>query len=113
MTFKNLIFASITGLLLFNCSSSDDADTPDMIITYDSDIKSIMSNNCTNCHGTPTTNGAPMSLTTYDEVKEAVENRGLIVRINSATNPMPQSGLLPQVSRDLIQQWEDDGLLEN
>jgi hypothetical protein len=53
-----------------------------------------------------------MSLTSYSLVKNAVENRGLIGRINSASNPMPQGGLMSQANRDLIQQWKDDGLLE-
>lgn len=113
MTPKNLIFACITCLFLTNCSSDDDLDNTDLKVTYTTDIRSIMNNNCTNCHGSPTSNGAPMPLTTFSEVKDAVENRDLIARINSLTNPMPQSGLIPKASRDLIQQWKDDGLLEN
>tara|TARA_R110000868_G_scaffold99106_2_gene272914 strand:- start:1147 stop:1434 length:288 start_codon:yes stop_codon:yes gene_type:complete len=94
-----------------NCSSSDDADTPDLIVTYDSDIKSIMSNNCTSCHGDPTTNSAPMSLTTFDQVKSNINN--ILSRINNASSPMPQAGLMTIENRNLIQQWKDDGLLEN
>jgi hypothetical protein len=54
-----------------------------------------------------------MSLTTYSEVKSAVQNRGLINSINNATNPMPQSGLMSQTNRESVQKWVDDGLLEN
>lgn len=111
MTFKNLIFAGFTSLILLNCSSNDDADIPDLIITYDTNIKSIMSNNCTNCHGSPTTSGAPMSLTTYNQVKSNINN--IINRINNSTSPMPQSGLMPIATRNIIQQWKDNGLLEN
>lgn len=121
MKIKNLISVFALFVMLYNCSSSDDETTPTPTpnpnptgkITYNGNIKSIMSSFCTSCHGSPTTNGAPMSLTTYSQVKSAVENRGLVNRINSTTNPMPQSGLMSQSNRDLIQQWIDDGLLEN
>jgi uncharacterized membrane protein len=114
MTFKNSIYVFLIATLLLNCSSSDDPITnPTGKITYNANIKSIINNNCTSCHGSPTTNGAPMSLTTYSLVKSAVETRGLIDRINNTSNPMPQSGLMTQATRDLIQQWVNDGLLEN
>ena len=118
MKFKHLIFVTITSLFIMNCSSSsgdDLSETPDpnpsTKITYDANIKSIISGNCTSCHGSPTSNGAPTSYTTYTQVKNAVNL--IISRINNASNPMPQAGLMPQANRDLIQQWKDDGLLEN
>ncbi|MFG6685510.1 cytochrome c [Mariniflexile sp. HNIBRBA6329] len=124
MKFKNLVYVFVTVTLLFNCSSGSDDDTsptpnpnpnpnPSGKITYNGNIKSIMSANCTSCHGNPPTNGAPMSLTTYSQVKSAVETRGLIGRINNTNNPMPTDGLMSQANRDLIQKWLDDGLLEN
>lgn len=122
MNFKNLILCfSIIGLL-FSCSSDSSDDltpTPDpdpdpsVKITYNGDIKSIMTGNCTSCHGTTLSNGAPMALTTYAQVVNAVQNRGLVARINSTANPMPVSGLMSQTNRNLVQQWIDDGLLEN
>ncbi|MEN3324357.1 cytochrome c [Mariniflexile soesokkakense] len=124
MKFKSLIYVFATIILLFNCSSGSDDETsptpnpnpnpnPSGKVTYNANIKSIMNAHCTSCHGNPPTNSAPMSLTTYSQVKSAVETRGLISRINSTNNPMPQSGLMSQNNRDLIQQWVDDGLLEN
>lgn len=122
MKYKNLILAFTTITFIVSCSNSsgdDLSETPDpdpnptTKITYNANIKSILSNNCTNCHGNPTTNGAPMSLITYTQVVNAIQNRGLINRINSTTNPMPQSGLMSKENRDLFQQWIDDGLLEN
>ena len=118
MTFKHLIFVTITSLFIMNCSSTsgdDLSETPDpnpsTKITYDADIKSIMSSNCTSCHGNPKTNGAPTSYTTYTQVKNGINS--IISRVNNVSNPMPQAGLMPQANRDLIQQWKDDGLLEN
>ncbi|WP_052143741.1 hypothetical protein [Wocania ichthyoenteri] len=115
MNFKNLIYVSAISLLLLNCSGDSDEVTPPTptpaTITYNNTVKNIMSGNCTSCHGTPTTNGAPVSFTTFSQVKTDVDK--IITRINSTTNPMPPSGLMGQSNRDLIQKWKDDGLLEN
>jgi hypothetical protein len=77
----------------------------------------IIDNACNNCHTSPPQNGAPMSLTTFMDVKTSVENRGLIDRITrneGAGGLMPLGGpRLPQASIDLIVQWNEDGLLEN
>jgi uncharacterized membrane protein len=122
MKLKKLTYAFAITLLLFNCSGGDDDLSPNpdpdpdpnpTSITYNGSIKSIITNNCNSCHGSPTSNSAPMSLTTYTQVKSAVETRGLISRINNAANPMPQSGLMSQTNRNLIQQWVDQGYLEN
>lgn len=107
--------------LLFNCSYNNEDDlTEDIIIedfvTYDDNIKPIIDNNCTFCHSNPPINGAPMALTTYNDVKEAVENRNLIGRIstNDLSSVMPFGGpRLPQNLIDLVIQWEEEGLLEN
>ena len=119
MNFKNYIYVFAISILLFNCSSGDepmtqpDPDPNPMGVTYNANVRAIINSNCTSCHGDPTTNNAPMSLTTYSQVKSAVESRGLIGRINNASNPMPQNGLMSQANRDLIQQWVDGGFLEN
>ncbi|WP_223551571.1 MULTISPECIES: hypothetical protein [Aestuariivivens] len=118
MNFKNLIFVLAIAFLTFSCSSSssDDLSNPDSDTsgktTYNGNVKAIMTSNCTGCHGSPTSNGAPFSLTTYTQVKNRVNS--IITAINSSTNPMPPSGgLMPQSTRDIIQKWKDDGLLEN
>ncbi len=86
------------------------------IVTYQ-DVQSIFANNCLNCHSNPPQNGAPMSLTSYNDVMSAVLSRGLIDRINRNEG---ESGLMPlggprlsQASIDLIVEWNEDGLLEN
>ncbi|WP_246146926.1 hypothetical protein [Seonamhaeicola marinus] len=118
---KHLIYCLgiLVLVLTYACSSSstDDVSDPDPDpdptgkLTYDDDVKSIISNNCIGCHGATPTNGAPFSLTTYDSVKDRIN--GIIGRINNASSPMPPSGLMAQGLRDDIQQWKDDGLLEN
>ena len=109
-------------LMVSSCSVStyDDIqaneDTNSDLVTYQ-DVKPIIDNNCLNCHSNPPINNAPTSLTTYNEVKNAVLEGDLIGRIsrNDGTNGlMPQGG--PRLSQDLIDtviQWEQDALLEN
>jgi hypothetical protein len=120
MKIKYLIPAVIISLF-FSCSyNSEDDLTEEIIIddflTYDENIKSIIDNNCISCHSSPPINGAPMSLTTYDDVKNSVENGNLINRISTTDNGfvMPFGGpRLPQNLIDLVIQWETEGLLEN
>lgn len=84
-------------------------------ITYETDIKPIISNNCIACHSKPPKNGAPMPLITYNEVKDAVENRGLIDRISStdANFLMPFGGQrLPTNIIKNVEQWKADGFPE-
>lgn len=80
-------------------------------VTYIQNIKSIIDNNCLSCHGTTPSSGAPMSLTTYENVKEAILNRGLIDRISrevGASGAMPLGGpKLPTNSINLIIQWQN------
>ncbi len=121
MNFKHFIYTLAIMALIFNCSSSsnDDLTNPDPDpdpqpvgeVTYEADVKSIISNNCLQCHGTPPTNNAPMSLSTYTQVKNNINT--IISRINSSTNPMPPTGQMSSSLRATIQQWKDDGLLEN
>lgn len=88
----------------------------DDLVTYDANVKSIIDNNCIFCHSNPPVNGAPISLTNYNEVKAAIENNGLIGRIstNDLGSVMPAGGpRLPQNLIDLIVQWQQEGLLEN
>ena len=106
--------------ILFGCTNDSTADLIDnstvAVITYTNTTKSIFDNNCVICHATIPVNGAPMSLTTYENVKEAVLNRGLLDRISrpqGAQGMMPNGGTrLPQVSIDKISQWTANGLPE-
>lgn len=85
-------------------------DTPPAEVTYQNDIRVIIQNNCNSCHSDPPRQNAPMSLTTYFEVVDAVDNRGLLGRINSTSNPMPPGGRMPAATRQLIEDWIDQGL---
>ena len=112
------LFFILSGLFIVGCSSSSDEPTPtpqqnnNQTTTYNAHVKTIIDNNCISCHSA-TTPAAGLPLTTYAEVKSAVQNNGLISRINNSSNPMPQGGLMSQTNRSTISDWEADGLLEN
>jgi uncharacterized membrane protein len=120
---KKLLIISffLIGIITFNGCANDSSD--DLLdievndqVTYTEHIKSIIDNNCVVCHAAVPINFAPMPLTTYENVKEAIQNRGLLDRISRAQGMeglMPYNGTrLPQGLIDLVYQWDSDGLLE-
>ena len=121
MKIRYLLVATLTSLLV-SCTANtfDDLEPvqPDVVgeVTFQ-DVKFVFDNICQQCHSNPPQNGAPMPLVTFAEVREAVQNRGLIDRISRQDGEaglMPLGGpRLPQTTIDLIIQWEQDGLLEN
>jgi hypothetical protein len=119
MKTKYLIIIAFS-VLLPSCTSesiSDLIDVPTVdIITYEANVKVIINTNCLSCHGATPSNGAPMSLTTYENVRDAVLNRGLldrISRVEGAPGAMPLGGpRLPQNQINIIEKWNIDGLLE-
>ena len=108
------------ALLLCSCENDSPSDLtepiPEETITYTEYVRTIINNNCIICHGTTPSNGAPMPLTTYAAVKDAVENRGLLDRISRAQGEpgmMPFGGTrLAQNQIDLIALWAEQGLQE-
>ena len=102
-------------LLLFfvvtSCSSSSDDDiiiTPANDVTYTSNIKVIIDSSCLNCHSDPPVNGAPISLTTYQGVKESVMNSDLIGRVENGSMPLGGDNL-SAVQIQAIKDWEVGG----
>lgn len=120
MKTRLLPFFSLLILSFISCTNNSTDDLinsqPIDVVTYNTAIKSIIDNNCIQCHGTTPTNGAPTSLTTYENVRESVLNGGLIDRISRAegtSGAMPLGGpKLPQFSIDLVMQWRNEGLAE-
>lgn len=118
-TFILTVILSFTFLRCTNTSTDDliDAQQLPSLVTYTEDVKTIIDNNCIFCHSNPPVNGAPISLTTYNEVKNAIQNNSLLDRISKQTGEagaMPLGGSrLPQNQIDLMIQWLTDGLLEN
>lgn len=118
---KNLLFpVFVATIFLISCTNDSTSDLLEDIeitnVTYTTNIKSIIDNNCISCHATVPINYAPMSLTTYENVKEAMLNRGLIDRISKDqgdSDLMPYGGArLPQQLIDIVIEWQNQGLLE-
>ena len=113
-----LLFAVVIGL--YSCESTTYDELQEEIpvegeITYDAQIKTIIDNNCIVCHSS----GGAASfrpLTTYMEVKDAVDNTNLLQRIirqNGESGLMPQTGRMPMNKIDLILEWAANGAPEN
>ena len=88
---------------------------PTTSITYSKDVKSIIDANCISCHASGRS-ASFRPLTTFAQVKAAVENAGLLSRIQLQTGQqgiMPQAGRMAQANIDLIVKWNTDGLKEN
>ena len=91
---KHLVPALVFALLFWGCSNDSESDLMDPpnneneLVTYNDNIKSIISNNCLSCHSNPPVNGAPFPLTTYNEVKTRAES-GLLLTAISRKKPEP------------------------
>lgn len=81
-------------------------------VTFDGDVSVIISNNCLPCHAGTFASGG-LNLEGYNNVRSATENGNVLTRINSASNPMPQSGQMPPALIATIEQWAIDGYIEN
>ena len=115
---KLLLLTSLVLMFIFvSCSSNSEedltgsGDPPDLNVSYSNAVKAIIDGNCLSCHSNPTQNSAPMSLTTYTEVRQAVTSRGLIGQIESGT--MPKDGeKLSAVNIKKIKDWRAGGYKE-
>jgi hypothetical protein len=120
---KNTLLLStilIGTVLVSSCTNDSSADLIGIDdldeVTYTNTVKSIIDNNCISCHAATPINGAPNSLTTYENVKEAVLNGGLLDRISrdqGESGMMPSGGTrLPQAVIDQVFAWNTQGLNE-
>lgn len=117
---RNYLFPFISASLLFSCTndSTNDLLSIDLTedVTYTENVKPIIDANCIACHNQPPVFGAPMPLLTYQNVKQAIQERGLLNRISlpqGDSRLMPAGGTrLPQALIDVIAKWEEDGLQE-
>lgn len=105
-----------TTLLMNSCTEAiipvEETTVITETVTYDQHIQPIVFNSCLTCHGNVNPS-ANLSLTNYSQVKNSTQNGTLIQRINDASNPMPQSGLMSAEQRAYFDKWVTDGFLEN
>ena len=114
--FLPTLVVALTLLLTMSCSSDseDPMPPPTGPVTYEGAVKAIIDGQCLACHIDPPVNGAPFPLTNYNQVSsQAALILTSISRQSGATAAMPPSGRLPQSTIDVIEQWIQDGTLEN
>ncbi|MBL4605199.1 MAG: hypothetical protein JKY02_05945 [Flavobacteriaceae bacterium] len=117
---KFILSSILITQFILGCSYTSESDLIDTtplptVVTYNTHIKSIIDNNCIQCHTNPPINAANTSLLTYTDVISGVENNNLISKIsgNGPGGLMPLGGpSLPQNLIDLIIQWQDEGFME-
>jgi len=117
---KKLLILSILSLLFIYSSCSSGSENPTMDptppnnedVTYAGTIKSIIDNNCIRCHSDPPVNNAPMPLITFANVREAVQNRGLITRVANGSMPPDGAADLTAAQVQSIRDWQSEGFLE-
>ncbi|AOC97020.1 hypothetical protein BB050_03942 [Flavobacterium anhuiense] len=124
---KKTIVLTILMAVFASCSDSDttqEIETPTTptnptdptgTVTYNKDVKSIIDANCISCHSSGRS-ASFRPLTTFAQVKAAVESAGLLGRIqlqNGQQGIMPQGGRMSQANIDIIVKWNTDGLKEN
>ena len=117
---KKFIYIPLMALTLYSCDTHtyEDIEGPAVVVdsvTYTAQAKAIIDANCISCH-TPGGNAGFRPLTTYAEVKDAVQNTDLLDRIqrqNGENGIMPSTGRMSQNNINLILQWNANGLLEN
>lgn len=110
--------AFVLGLIviLTSCSNDNNDDmTPDppnntTEITYTKNVKAIIDSKCLSCHKNPPINSAPMALTSFNDVKNSTQTRGLINRIKDGT--MPPDGTLTATQIKTIEDWQEGGYIE-
>jgi hypothetical protein len=109
-----LIVTMFIGLSSCTSETLEDEDIEPIVTTikYNDDVRNITSANCVSCHGGSSPQ-AGLDLSSYVNVRSAVENGNLLNRINSQSSPMPPSGILSSSTRAVVDQWVTDGYLEN
>ncbi len=127
MNFKYHHMKKKTGLLLIilafgfsSCTNDSESDLieitdPNETVTYAGEVEAIIRSNCLACHSDPPRNGAPFPLSNFEQLRQRAESGAVLRAIQKQTGEagaMPPSGRLPQATIDLIDQWIQDGLLE-
>lgn len=79
-------------------------------VTWESDVERILQAECTSCHGTTPSNGAPFPLVTYAQAKPFAER--IQVRSYQLRN-MPPNDTMPESDREKLFIWWQTGAPES
>jgi hypothetical protein len=81
-------------------------------VRYATRILPLLQNNCYPCHSTAS-NVAGLPFDSYESLRPLALNGRLVASINSETNPMPTTGLMPLCDRQVIESWVKSGAPNN
>jgi hypothetical protein len=114
MKYKVILLVVFDLFLLVSCDSNTylDISGADVITnpTYVATIKPIIKENCLSCHSV--SGGQAPYLENSTQLKNAIENNGLIARIEAPSGfGMPLGGRMPQSKIDLIKLWVINGYI--
>jgi predicted CXXCH cytochrome family protein len=112
MKYKKIFLGVVGCIVLASCESNTYSDISDPTVitnpTYLATIKPIIKENCLSCHSAA--GGQAPYLETIDQLKSAIENNGLLSRIEAPSGfGMPLSGRMPQSKIDVIKLWSMNG----
>lgn len=115
------ISANIIGVLayvfLVQSCSKDTTKIPQQticdslgILTYSTDIKAILDQNCTSCHR-PILHENNVDLSTYPDTKTAIEKYDIVcnIKFESGCVGMPNTGKMPDTLIQKIECWIKSG----
>jgi hypothetical protein len=82
-------------------------------VKYSVEIKGILSSSCLNCHNSTSQQGG-VNLASYENVKEWVDNGGLLESVIRENNPMPKGApRLASCKINQIRAWINKGAPNN
>ena len=80
---------------------------------YSVEIKKILADNCNSCHVSTSSTYSFIPYESYEQLREVALNGKLVERINSLSDPMPETGLMDKCSRQKIEAWVNAGAPNN
>lgn len=88
------------------------ADPTIDVVTYENRAMEILNNACVECHNI-NEQTAGVRLDAFEFAFLEANNGRMLSRMTDTTNPMPPSGNLPDTIIEEIENWIDNGILEN
>ena len=113
LTLLSLVAMFCIAITISSCTKDVIEDIiPVEKVTFDADIKSIITANCAPCH---VDGGGETNYTTYNNAANGITSIISLTNKNPGeTNFMPKNGTkLSQTNLDLLAKWKADGTLEN
>ena len=107
-----ILFTSCTNDSLDDLTPSGTNNNTSGTITYNANVKSILSQQCVSCHGSVNPSGN-LNISTYTTAKNNINK--IISRIDLQTGQsgiMPPSGRMAENNIQVIKDWKTQGLLE-